>query len=182
MKAILTSLCTFMSITLLMWACGTTDPDVGGNTNTGGGDNGGSSSGTENSDATCDDGADNDGNGYTDCADFGARTAAKSRSVALKTAKKPVAMVSTTTEMVALIAKMQTVELALRPVDQTRQHSSSAPMVSITVVTVLQTAKTAIASNSLATLKAVIPATRTPQKPAQTVSIMIMTPTLTAMT
>ena len=33
-------------------------------------------------------------------------------------------------------------------------------MVSITVVTVLQTAKTAIASNSLATLKAVIPATK----------------------
>ena len=74
-----------------------------------------------------------------------------------------------------------TVELALRPVDQTRQHSSSAPMVSMWVVTVLQTAKTAIASNSL-TLKAVIPAMRTPQKPAQTVSIMIMTPTLTAMT
>ena len=70
MKAILTTLCTFISVTMLMWSCGTTDPDVAGNTNTGGTDNGGSSSGAENSDTTCDDGADNDGNGYTDCDDF----------------------------------------------------------------------------------------------------------------
>ena len=43
-------------------------------------------------------------------------------------------------------------------------------------------AKTAIALNSSVRLKAAIPATKTPKKPAQTVSIMTATPTSTAMT
>ena len=167
MKAILTSLCTFMSITLLMWACGTTDPDVGGNTNNGGGDNGGSSSGTENSDATCDDGADNDGNGYTDCADFGCQNSCEVTVCGSENGEEACSDGIDNDgdgRVDCEDANCRTCTQACGPDETTL---SSAPTVSITVVTVLPTAKTAIASNSSAKLKAAIPATKTPKKHAR---------------